>query len=247
MEDLSDNDTESELLPNVVHDHSYQYHSNIKTSPLYKIELLYAITYSGKSTRIKNCLPKAIAILSNSKKLFLGHIKVLLECLDPKLAELCYVDTDSCFFSMTYPSLHECLLKEKKDEFNYRNIIADETGPLSCHGKMKCEGIYTGGKWRSLKVYRLYNEENASASQTSHCKGVNTLTASLLPEEMFDVTKNDPLFVTRKSLRPTRTGEILIMKESKQLAIPFNLKRFVCCDTNHTFPFLFVPPSYTDE
>ena len=251
MEELSE-DEEVDSQSNIAHDHSYivaQDQSCIEkykrqlTAP-YKIEMLYAVTFSGKHTRIKNCLPKAIAILSNSKKLFLGHIKILLECLDPKLAELCYVDTDSCFFSMTYPSLQECLLQDKKDEFNYRNIIADESGPLSCHGKMKCEGVFTGAKWRSLKVYRLYNEINVASSQTSHCKGVSTLTASLLPEEMFDVTKQDPLFVTRKSLMPTRTGEILIVKESKQLAIPFNLKRFVCSDTNHTFPFLFVPPQY---
>lgn len=214
----------------------------------YKIEMLYAVTYSGKMSRIKNCLPKAIAILSNSKKLFFSHIKILLECLDPRLAELSYVDTDSCFFSMTYPSLESCLLLEKKDEFYFKNIIANETGILSCHGKMKCEGIYTGAKFRSLKVYRLYNDiKSSDMNQVSHCKGVNSETANFLPENMFDINHTNSIFVTRSSIKPTRAGEIQIAKESKQLAIPFNLKRFVCSDTFHTFPFFdVVPQSYQE-
>ena len=237
---LSDEDQQ-----NISHDHNYHYNVTpvlVNSTPKYKIEMLYAITFSGKQTKIKNCLPKAIAILSNSKKFFLGHIKILLECLDPRLAELCYVDTDSCFFSMSFPSLDECLLKEKKDEFYFRNIIADENAILSCHGKMKCEGIFTAANFRSLKVYRLYNDlEQPLPSQISHCKGVSTLTAVELPENMFNVFQEEQIYVTRNSLRPNRSGQILITKESKKLAIPFNLKRFVCADTIHTFPLCFVP------
>lgn len=237
-------------MVNIKHDHSYSYvcqQSKKKTDQQklsetsYNIEMLYAVTISGKQTKIKNCLPKAIAILSNSKKLFLGHIKILLECLNPRLAELCYIDTDSCFFSMTYPTLEQCLMENKKDEFVFRNIMANEKDVLSCHGKMKCEGVFKGAKFRSLKVYRLYNELNLLKPENtiSHCKGVNTFTATFLPENMFDLTNKYSIFVTKSSLRPTRTGEILIVKESKKLAIPFNLKRFVCNDSIHTFPFFY--------
>ena len=226
-------------------DHTYSYVSKkkLKDSNKYKIEMLYTVSISGNNSPIKNCMPKAIAILSNSKKIFLSHIKTMLECLNPRFAELCYVDTDSCFFSMTFPSLEECLLKDKKDEFFFKNIMANEQDTLSCHGKMKCEGIFSGAKFRSLKVYRLYNEQNIDEkkNQTSHCKGVNTTTARFLPESMFDLQNKQQLFVTRNSIKPTRTGEILIVKDSKRLAIPFNLKRFVCADTIHTFPICYVP------
>lgn len=221
-------------------DHSYSLQKRKSfTSDKYQFEMLYAVTYPGKTSKIKNCISKAVAILSNSKALFLGHIKTLLDCLDPRFAELCYVDTDSCLFSMTFPTLEQCLLPHKKDEFFFKDIIANESGPLSCHGKMKCEGIYTGGKFRSLKVYRLYNNIR-DTSTISHCKGVNTFTAISLPENMFNINHQDPIFVTKHSLRPTRTGEMLIIKESKNLAIPFNLKRFVCNDSVHSLPLNFV-------
>ena len=71
---------------------------------------MYSISVSGVTKSIRNCIPKAVAILSNSKTIILGHVQVMLECLDPALAELCYMDTDSCIFSFTHPLLEDNLL-----------------------------------------------------------------------------------------------------------------------------------------
>jgi hypothetical protein len=68
---------------------------------------------SRVTKKIQNLIPKAVAILSNSKTIILGHIIFLLECLDPRLVQLCYMDTDSCIFSFTHTLLAENLLPEK--------------------------------------------------------------------------------------------------------------------------------------
>lgn len=198
-------------------------------------DFLYAVTITGKFNTIKNSLPKAVAILSSSKALFLNHIHVLLDCLNPKCAELCYIDTDSCIFSFTYPSLDECLLPEKKDIFYRHNILVTpdlETGPNSFHGKLKCEGIYHGGLFRTIKIYRLYSDKDVY----TRCKGVNRLQANNLPHSTF--YNNDPRINTidRKALRPSGAGEMCITHESRSIACPINVKRYVTSNGVHTIP-----------
>ena len=58
----------------------------------YRYSFLYSMVSSGVTKKIRNCIPKAVAILSNSKTIILGHVNFLLECLDPRLAQLCYMD-----------------------------------------------------------------------------------------------------------------------------------------------------------
>ena len=78
-------------------------------------------------------------------------------------------------------------------------------------------------KFRSLKVYRLYNDvEQTTPSQISHCKGVSTFTAVELPESIFDVFQEEQLFVTRNSIRPNRSGQILITKEFEAIEEDFD-------------------------
>ena len=240
----------------------------------YKYNYLYALTVSGADRKVKNTLHKAVAILSNSKRLFLGHINVLLRCLDPSMAEICYVDTDSCIFSTTLPDLERCLLPWKKDEFARADLLADEDAVLSCHGKLKLEGLYRAGKFKTLKIYRLFQEgytpssdfiefsgnpdgelsaESVVAASTAttttttilpvepvaaytRCKGVNRWLATRLPDSVFGASDSGKTVVHRTALRPLRTGEMIIAHEARALAVPFNLKRWVCADGYHTFP-----------
>jgi hypothetical protein len=209
--------------------------SNDTTTIVPTYDFLYAVTITGKFNTIKNCLPKAVAILSNSKALFLNHIRILLECLDPRFAELCYIDTDSCIFSFTYSSLDQCLLESKKEYFFSQNILVTpviEKGPQSFHGKLKCEGMFYGGLFRTIKIYRLYTKKDVY----TRCKGVNRRQADKLPNSTF--FNNDPLVNTihRKALRPTAAGEMCITHESRSIACPINVKRYVTSNGVHTLP-----------
>jgi len=195
-------------------------------------EPLYAVEIDGKKRRIFNNLPKAVAVLGNSKRLFFSHLNVMLRCLDPALSELCYVDTDSCLWSLTFQNIEDCLLEERKKEWRNRDIIADETSAVSCHGKMKLEGTYRAGLFKTTKIYRLFDEETYT-----RCKGVNRHVAHRLEDRHFDSSWNNAVVVHRTCLKPTRTGEIVVATETRSLSVPFNFKRFVTPDGIHTLPF----------
>ena len=183
-----------------------------------------------------NNLPGAVAVLSNSKKIFLGHIDVMLRCADPRLAELCYIDTDSCIFSMSRPSWEECVLPEKLKYWYEQKVMADEEGDSSCHGQMKCEGVYGGGLFKTLKIYRLYDKKEPY----TRCKGVNRQLAKKLEDRAFDASDSTRTVLTRTCLRPTPSGQIAMLKESRSLAVAYNFKRKVTADGIHSFPISFV-------
>ena len=197
-----------------------------------RVSCLYAVDVSGEDRQLFNNLPKAVAVLGNSKRLFFSHLLTMFQCLDPALAELCYVDTDSCLWSFSYESIEDCLLKDKLDLWRARSIVADEESDMSCHGKMKLEGVYKAGLFRTAKIYRLFD-----ATPYTRCKGVNRHQANRLLDRHFDVEWNNATVIHRTCLKPTRTGEIVIAREAKRMSVPFNLKRYVTDDGIHTAPF----------
>ena len=209
----------------------------------YSYHFLYAACFSGEDKRIFNNLPKAVAVLSNSKRLFLGHLSIMFRCLDPCLAELTYTDTDSCIWSLATENLEDCLLPEMKQYWRRANIIADEGGLQSCHGKMKLEGTFVAGQFRTMKIYRLYKQSEETSNEKqfepayTRCKGVNRYIATRLPDSGFDSLDPQSIVVHRNALKPTRKGEIHVVHEARSVSVPFNLKRFVCNDGYHTLPF----------
>jgi len=203
--------------------------SRIGLSPLYAVET------SGSKRALFNNLPKAVAVLGNSKRVFFSHLQTMLDCLDPALAELCYIDTDSCLWSLSHPRLEDCLLADKRSLWERKNIVADESGAASCHGKLKLEGTYSAALFKTSKIYRLLDEE--SAAVYTRAKGVNRHQALRLENRHFDANWNSAVVVHRTSLRPRKTGEIWMATEAKKLSVPFNLKRHVAADGIHTLPF----------
>jgi hypothetical protein len=213
-----------------------------KAQSRYKFNFLLSVVKSGEQKQIKNFLPGAVSILSNSKKLFLDHINAMLKCLDSGLAELTYIDTDSVLFSTTYPDLNDCIRPELKELWLEADVLADQTSELSVHGKMKLEGTFRLGHFKTLKIYRLFNEDEAAGFVQAYtqCKGVNRRVALRLPDLAFDSEDLSRIVVHRTALRPTRTGEMTLANEAKTLARPFNLKRFTTLDSIHTLPISFL-------
>jgi len=211
----------------------------------YVYRFLYAVSVSGQHKTVLNSLPRAVAVLSNSKRLFLSHLDVMFRCLDPSKAELCYVDTDSCIWSLSHPQLELCLRADRRSEWERAAIIADENGVKSCHGLMKLEGTYASGLFKNIKMYRLFagapTEDDATGVDDrvyTRCKGVNRTTAARLNNEyFFQAVKPPKAVVHRSTLRPTRAGEIHLVSEAKSLAVPFNLKRCVDSSGIHSVCF----------
>ena len=221
----------------------------------WELQPLYAVEIGGSERALFNNLPKAVAVLSNSKRLFFPHLNVMFRCLDPRLAELCYIDTDSCIWSFTWQQLEDNILPDKMDEWRKANVIADEEGIHSCHGKMKLEGTYTGALFKTAKIYRLFEEKNElgeaatiAAERYTRCKGVNRWIANRFEDSIFDCTVRNRIVVHRTCLRPTRTGEMLINHESRSLAVPFNFKRRVVGLRGiHTLAFSEDAPEEDDD
>jgi len=218
----------------------------------YKYSFLFSVVISGACKKIKNSLPNAVATLSNSKTIILGHIHNMLECLDPALAELCYIDTDSCIWSFTHPTIEANLLSSKVEKWKTLQVLADEQNALSCHGKLKLEGTFKAGFFKALKIYRLFSTadfetERQNKTCYTRCKGVNRNIAKLIPNNIFEKESTSKVVVHRSCLRPSRTGEMLIAHECKSLAAPFNMKRHVTDDGIHTFPISYVPDGDNSE
>ena len=215
---------------------------------------LWAVVTDGSRKRIFNTLPRAVAVLSNSKRLFLGHLSLLFRCLDPRLAEICYVDTDSCVWSLSHSKLEDCLLPEQRSLWNRMCPVADENGPVSCHGKLKLEGLFDGGLFKTMKIYRLFTNEDGGEGSAlaqwsvayTRCKGISRGAAENMPDSVFDPLvppegEAHRLAFYRQALRPTRSGEIKLVHESRCVALPFNFKRWVTPDGIHTLPFGLLP------
>jgi len=200
-----------------------------------EFRFLYAVEVPGSRRPIFNNIAKACAVLSNSKVVFLSHVHVMLQCLDPRLAELCYIDTDSCIWSLTYDRIEECLLPSKLDYWKRADILADESGTASCHGKMKLEGLFRAAQFKTVKIYRLYTAD--ANKPYTRCKGIHKAIGERLPDQTFCSMIKDSRVVHRTVLRPSKAGEMFIGHESKSLSVPYNLKRYVTECGIHSFSF----------
>lgn len=185
----------------------------------------------------------------------------MFRCLDPALTELCYIDTDSCVWSQTKRELEQCVRPDRLSDWRAAGIMADESLPISCHGKLKQEGLFDGGAFKTMKIYRLFSAKNAQEESAANedsvdddrddwqwrvaytrCKGIARWAADKLPSSQFDPLnegsgENSRPAVARNCLRPSRAGEIRLYHETRSLALPFNLKRWVSSDGIHTLAF----------
>ena len=162
----------------------------------------------------------------------------MLECADPRLVELCYIDTDSCIFSMTFSNWEDCVRPDRQLLWNSSKVMADENADASCHGQMKCEGTYKAGLFKTLKIYRLFDE--LSLLPYTRCKGVSRYLAEKLEDSAFDSGQTVSEVISRTCIRPTASGQINLTRESRKLAVAYNLKRKVDTNGIHTFPVSFV-------
>jgi hypothetical protein len=98
--------------------------------------------------------------------------------------------------------------------------------------------MYTGGLFKTLKIYRLF-DSRAGANYT-RCKGVNRYLAEQLEDADFDADNEQSTVVSRTCLRPSASGQILMTRESRKLAVALNFKRKVTSNGVHSFPISFV-------
>ncbi len=175
--DAGDLDDEPDvLLPKTKKERKKRKKATAKTTknlpPLY-----YLAGFHRKSARIRNLIPLGAAILQQSKVIFLNKTRILITCLDPKSAEVAYMDTgkrfksvlkkcyshyfaittvqlsDSIYVSLETPKLDDIVLPAKQQLWS-RSKLFVEPGKIRL-GALKKEGFYRFGLIRQIKVYSL--------------------------------------------------------------------------------------------
>ena len=102
---------------------------------------MFLLTRKNDKGKLLNTHQISGCILGESKRIFYEHIRNLLEVLDPRKAEICYLDTDSIILATSELELEDCV--ERGLEGRYESLrpllMVDETSPEHQTGKLKLE------------------------------------------------------------------------------------------------------------
>ena len=96
--------------------------SVVKAKKSGKPSFLYQLKYKLTDSLISNTLQVGATILGNSRVIFYDHIYKLLSFLNPRKAELCYMDTDSVFFFVSHDELDKCVKEDQIHDFTFFRI-----------------------------------------------------------------------------------------------------------------------------
>jgi hypothetical protein len=111
-------------------------------------------------------------ILFYSKIILSKRLLYILRFLNPTLAQLLYMDTDSAHFLVKYPKFVDNVDKNLQHCFQLQFNKHFETGN-KISGIWVEEGFFNTGEYLGEKCYRLFNKDNKDIYIT-HMKGLNT-------------------------------------------------------------------------
>jgi len=126
-------------------------------------------------------------ILFNSKIILLKRLFYLLKYLNPKLAQLLYMDTDSAHFLVKHRNLDENVIPQLRPVFNSLFPKHFEKDSNKISGIWVEEGFYECGEYIAEKCYRLYNKSDNV--YLTHMKGLNTNFQKEYHEKNYDPKK----------------------------------------------------------
>ena len=110
-------------------------------------------------------------ILFNSKVILLKRLNFLLKFLNPKFAQLLYMDTDSAHFLVKHKILEYNVSPHLQPFFKKQFDKHFESGS-KMSGVWVEEGFYECGEYLAEKCYRLFNKSDTN--YLTHMKGLNT-------------------------------------------------------------------------
>lgn len=194
-------------------------------------ELYYLVERGNENAQIRNLSNFGGAILGWSRVVIYSHMLKLLNCLDLKMANLTYMDTDSLVFHLGSRDLLECVLPARRREFedSVREEIFGSDDPKVCQpGYMKIEGFFKRGIFRSPKTY--YLEGFKEGEILSRSKGIPSRIQRQMTKSDFELARGDQKkrFYQSYYLNPTVGGEIALVVKSKKQSRLTNMKRLMC-------------------
>ena len=125
-------------------------------------------------------------ILFNSKIILLKRLYFLLKYLNPSMAQLLYMDTDSAHFLVKHKMFEDNVDLDLKSQFKAEYDNHFDSGP-KISGIWVHEGFFTSAYYIGEKSYILTNEDNNS--HLSHMKGLNNYFQDKFLDEKIDIYK----------------------------------------------------------
>lgn len=126
-------------------------------------------------------------ILFHSKIILLKRLYFLLKYLNPKKAQLLYMDTDSAHFLVKHRTFEENVDTDLKKSFKNLFDKHFETGNKTS-GIWVQEGFFEMGEYIGEKSYKLCNTENNIV--LTHMKGLNQYFQNEYVKQNIDIKKN---------------------------------------------------------
>ena len=206
--------------------------------------LMYLLKYKQTTAKINNLLQIGATILGYSRAIFYSQIYNLLNLLDSRKAELCYCDTDSIMLFLSSANLRECVKEGRLDEFEqiHREIFVDPRSDVTQAGRLKLEGFYQSGFFRSVKSYVLNPFPNDDTKRVVKSKGIAKIIREKLPNEAFYIDdkqchlhnpkrgqkrKQEDMFFQSLCLHPTMGDQIFLSVKRRRMANAINCKRLL--------------------
>ena len=201
-----------------------------------KYSFLYMIKYPQKNCQIKNLLQVGATILGYSRVIFFDHLFNFLSLLDSRKSELCYIDTDSCFFFVADEDIKKCVKEGMENDFIKlsKNMFVDTQSNVTQAGKLKMEGYFKAGYFRCPKSYVLQPFSDTDERIVKN-KGISSKVCNKIPNEAFLVnsrkrkTNNnvDDMFLQDLKLQRTMGEQITISYKRRKMSNPINCKRIM--------------------
>jgi hypothetical protein len=169
------------------------------------------------------------SILFYSKIILLKRLYFLLKYLDPRKAQLLYMDTDSAHFLLKHKNFVDNVDIKFQNTFTFLYDKHFESGS-KISGIWVEEGFYSCGQYLGEKCYKLTNNNQILI----HMKGLNTYFQNQYHKNNIDVSKL-PVIVYNIF---TKTSDFIILKsyQSKDLFSNFiPIKRYFVHDSG-SFP-----------
>lgn len=199
--------------------------------------LMYMLKHPQTTCQIKNLLHVGATILGYSRVIFFNHLYNLLSLLDSRKSELCYIDTDSCFFYVAHSDIKKCVKSGKEEEFSEisKDMFVDPLAKKTQAGKLKMEGYFQSGFWRCPKSYVLQPFPHDKEERIVKNKGISSQVCKQIPNEAFHVSslkrkadsdiRREEMFFQTLTLNPTCGEQIGITFKRRKMSNPINCKR----------------------
>ena len=182
--------------------------------------------------------PVGATILAGSKVILLGCLGYLLRFLDPRLAEVFYLDTDSIFVALCHPKLEDNVSPNLRREFLAelsRYVNTRDCPELS--GYLLLEDAAAGALVFGEKMYSLVAASGECFKTRMKGVAYHNL-AHLTLEKGLEILQPAAVLESRRpTFKRVHAGPINMVSETKRFKLAIRPRKRKFARDGHSFPW----------